>query len=128
MALFTTVMMNSKRQVTEVLDFKKYFLDIEKINKFPITFVIKTEDRAKDVIKMIEKQAESMYKEETLQRYLNCFEKIITLRKLRKYLNTIIEQNILDKFFMDLIKYCSIEYNVEIQPAEILTEKELSHK
>lgn len=115
-------------QVTEVLDFKKYFLDIEKINKFPITFVIKTEDRAKDVMKMIEKQAKSMYKEETLERYLNCFEEIITLRKLRKYLNTIIEQNLLDKFFMDLIKYCSIEYNVEIQPAEILTERELSHK
>ena len=31
-------------QVTETLDFKKFFLDIEKINRCPITFVIKTED------------------------------------------------------------------------------------
>lgn len=29
-------------QVTEDLNFKKYFLDIDKLNRFPITFVIKT--------------------------------------------------------------------------------------
>ncbi|MGB3508834.1 MAG: hypothetical protein WBA93_06250 [Microcoleaceae cyanobacterium] len=28
-------------QVTETTDFKKYFLDIDKIEKYPITFVIK---------------------------------------------------------------------------------------
>ncbi len=30
-------------QVTETLDLKKYFLDIDKIEKYPITFVVKTE-------------------------------------------------------------------------------------
>ena len=29
-------------QVTETLDFKKYFLDIDKIQKYPITFVVKS--------------------------------------------------------------------------------------
>jgi hypothetical protein len=29
-------------QVTETLDFKKYFLDIDKIQKYPVTFVIKS--------------------------------------------------------------------------------------
>ncbi|MDZ5148588.1 restriction endonuclease [Clostridium perfringens] len=99
-------------QVTEVLDFKKYFLDIEKLNKFPITFIVKTEKKAKDVMNEIETQAKSMYDEKILERYLSCFEEIITLRKLRKYLNVIIEQELLDKFFIDLIKYCKIEYNV----------------
>ena len=40
-------------QVTEVLDFKKYFLDIDKINRFPITFVVKqtiTPEEATDII------------------------------------------------------------------------------
>ncbi|WP_061996481.1 hypothetical protein [Clostridium sp. ATCC 25772] len=111
-------------QVTEVLDFKKYFLDIEKLNKFPITFVVKTEDKAKEVMNTIKIQAELMYTGETLQRYLNCFEEIITLRKLRKYLNIIIHEGLLDKFFMDLIKYCSIEYNVEIKQTEIVAEED----
>ena len=110
-------------QVTEVLDFKKYFLDIEKLNKFPITFVVKTEQKAKDVMNLIQTQAESMYEGEILERYLSCFEEIITLRKLRKYLNVIIEHELLDKFFMDLIKYCSIEYNVEINNTEMVAEE-----
>lgn len=110
-------------QVTEVLDFKKYFLDIEKLNKFPITFVVKTEQKAKDVMEAIQTQAVSMYQGEILERYLSCFEEIITLRKLRKYLNVIIEQELLDKFFMDLIKYCSIEYNVEIKPTGMVAEE-----
>lgn len=102
-------------QVTEVLDFKKYFLDIEKINKFPITFVVKTEDSAKDVMKEIKKQAEKEYEDEILEKYLSCFEEIITIKKLRKYLNVIIEEELLDKFFNDLLKYCSIEYNVNVK-------------
>ena len=110
-------------QVTEVLDFKKYFLDIGKLNKFPITFVVKTEKKSKDVMKEIEKQAKLMYDDETLQRYLNCFEEIITLRKLRKYLDVIIDEALLDKFFIDLIKYCSIEYNVEIKETEMVAEE-----
>lgn len=36
-------------QVTETLDFKKYFLDIEKIEKYPITFVIKADDSIAEI-------------------------------------------------------------------------------
>lgn len=38
-------------QVTETLDFKKYFLDIEKIEKYPITFVVKSTERIEDLRK-----------------------------------------------------------------------------
>lgn len=115
-------------QVTEVLDFKKYFLDIEKLNKFPITFVVKTEKKSKDVMMEIEKQAKSKYDGELLQKYLNCFEEIITLRKLRKYLDVIIDEKLLDKFFIDLIKYCSIEYNVEIKETEMVAEESVEYE
>jgi len=36
-------------QVTETLDVKKYFLDIEKIERYPITFVIKLEKTTDDI-------------------------------------------------------------------------------
>src|SRR5690606_24939062 len=44
-------------QVTETLDFGKYFLDLEKVNRFPITFVVKTELTPKDAIARIERDA-----------------------------------------------------------------------
>lgn len=40
-------------QVTETLDFKKYFLDFDKINRFPLSFVIKTALTPNDVRKRI---------------------------------------------------------------------------
>ncbi len=36
-------------QVTETLDFRKYFLDIEKIERYPITFVIKTNEDINEI-------------------------------------------------------------------------------
>jgi hypothetical protein len=38
-------------QVTETLDFKKYFLDIDKIQKYPITFVIKSNEPTQDLLR-----------------------------------------------------------------------------
>lgn len=48
-------------QVTETLDFKKYFLDIEKIEKYPITFVIKAEDSIAGIKKKLESDALKTY-------------------------------------------------------------------
>ena len=38
-------------QVTETLEFKKYFLDFEKLNRVPITFVVKTDLESSEVLK-----------------------------------------------------------------------------
>jgi len=48
-------------QVTETLDFKKYFLDIDKVQKFPITFVIKTDMPKREICKKIKENAKSTY-------------------------------------------------------------------
>ena len=48
-------------QVTETVDVKKYFLDIDKIQRFPLTFVVKSTD-SPDVLKeKIEVSAKRMY-------------------------------------------------------------------
>ena len=48
-------------QVTETLDFKKYFLDIEKIEKYPITFVIKSLDEVEMLKERLCKEAAKTY-------------------------------------------------------------------
>jgi hypothetical protein len=45
-------------QVTETTDAKKYFLDIDKLEKFPITFVVKSENTVKELKKQLKKNAE----------------------------------------------------------------------
>lgn len=47
-------------QVTETLDVKKYFLDIDKIERYPISFVIKSEDSIDDIKEKLEKAAKKL--------------------------------------------------------------------
>ena len=72
-------------QVTETLDFKKYFLDFTKLNRFPITFVIKVENNPKEVMKMIKRNAQNTFSDDVIDSYMNLFEEVITSQTLREY-------------------------------------------
>ncbi|WP_279142933.1 hypothetical protein [Photobacterium phosphoreum] len=76
-------------QVTETLDFKKYFLDLDKMTRYPITFVIKTELSSNDVMNKIEKDAKASIDAYNVDTYLSLFEEVITLKKLRSILEEI---------------------------------------
>ncbi|WP_413308840.1 hypothetical protein AA0X95_11105 [Bacillus sp. 1P10SD] len=101
-------------QVTEVLDFRKYFLDIEKLNQFPITFVIKTNMSPEEVMEKIIEQAKAEYPDQSVyKRYLAGFEEIITIETLKEYLQVIIKQELLEKLLTELIIQCKVEYNID---------------
>ncbi|HOQ49767.1 MAG TPA: restriction endonuclease, partial [Candidatus Kapabacteria bacterium] len=60
-------------QVTETLDFKKYFLDIDKIQKYPITFVIKSAEPTEDLLKKIRENARKTYSIKAIvDKYMDC--------------------------------------------------------
>ena len=100
-------------QVTETLNFKKYFFDIDKLNKFPITFVVKTNKTPEKIYKKIVEDACKQYSDkDILNKYLECFEEIITSKILIEYLNECIENNLLPQIIDDLILNCRIEYNI----------------
>ena len=46
-------------QVTESVDVKKYFLDIDKVQRFPLTFVIKSNDSPEMLRKRIERRCKA---------------------------------------------------------------------
>lgn len=98
-------------QVTEVLDFKKYFLDIDKLVHYPITFVIKQDITPKEAMEKITEDAKSRYSDKTLQHYLSCFEEIVTIPVLKEYLNENIKNNYLNPMVDELIEQCKVEYN-----------------
>jgi hypothetical protein len=77
-------------QVTEVIDFDKFFLDFEKVNRFPITFIVKTDLSENQVKESLYKSAKSKWGKENLaQKYIDLVEEVINRPILLEYANII---------------------------------------
>jgi hypothetical protein len=100
-------------QVTEALNFDKYFLDIDKLLHFPITFVIKSELSPGKVFREIKADATGRYSKKILVNYLRCFEEIITLPILRKYLVEICRQDLIGALMKEIALQFKVEYNIK---------------
>jgi len=100
-------------QVTEVFNFDKYFLDIDKLLHYPITFVIKSELSPEEAIKRIREDASHRYDKKILDRYSACFEEVITLPVLRKHLGEICKQKQVDDLMKEIVLQFKIEYNIK---------------
>lgn len=101
-------------QVTEVLDFKKYFLDIEKLIHYPITFVVKQDISPEVALLKIKNDASEKYTDESiLKQYISCFEEIITIPTLKEMLSLNIQKGHLPSMIDELITQCKVEYNIE---------------
>lgn len=99
-------------QVTEVLDFKKYFLDIDKINRFPITFVIKSTKKVNELKRIILERAKDEYDNKTLKKYEEAIEEIISIPILIERLEKVIENNKTRELLDSLILYYKVEFNI----------------
>ena len=57
---------------------RKYFLDIDKIKRFPLTFVIKSNEPEEILRKRIRENAKRLYSaNKIVSRYMDCIEEII---------------------------------------------------
>lgn len=101
-------------QVTETLDFKKYFLDIEKIEKYPITFVVKSLDDV-DVLKdKLYKDASRTYVVENIVRkYMECIEEIINIPILLHHFQRIEDAGLISSVLKEIILQSRVEFNYE---------------
>lgn len=101
-------------QVTETLDVKKYFLDIEKIQRFPLTFVIKSSESKQVLLQKLEAQAFRQYGvKEIVQRYMDCIEEIINIPILIERLNEVIKKGALETVLTEIILQSRVEFNYE---------------
>lgn len=101
-------------QVTETTDVKKYFLDIDKLEKFPITFVIKSDETSKKLFNKIKEGAKQQYSiEKVVENYMNCIEEIINIEYLKKSLQEIVEKNQINNVLKEIIKHSKVEFNYE---------------
>ena len=98
-------------QVSEVGNYNKYFLDMDKVLHFPITFVIKTERTKEETMSEFESYIEekSGGMEILKERYHNAIEEIITINELRLWVDGMNADAI-----SDLLKDIEVYYRYEM--------------
>jgi hypothetical protein len=101
-------------QVTETTDVTKFFLDIDKIERFPITFVIKSEQTADELKEKLRRQAMLRYNVASIvSKYMECIEEIINLPTIRQRFQSAIKQGYLHLILEEIVKQSRVEFNDE---------------
>ena len=99
-------------QVTETVDVNKYFLDIDKVQRFPITFVVKSEKTLDQIRDEIREQAVRKYKiESVVDSYMKAVEEIINVRDLVDAFNYVVESGRLENVMNEIIAQSKVEFN-----------------
>mgnify|MGYP000069205921 CR=1 FL=1 len=77
-------------QVTESLDMRRYFLDIDKVQRFPITFVVKSEESAEQIRARLADYARKIYTAGAIvARSMEAVEEVINIPDLRARLEEV---------------------------------------
>jgi len=101
-------------QVTETVDVNKYFLDIDKIEKYPITFVVKSLDSVSALKSKIQEQAEKQYSIKVIVlRYMECIEEIINIPILLDRFKETVNQEYLNNILAEIVKQSKVEFSYE---------------
>ena len=107
-------------QVTETLDFKKYFLDIDKIQKFPITFVIKSDEDVESLKKKIQDNADKTYLIKAIvEKYMACIEEVINIPMLNLRFNEAVKQGYLNNILDEIVVQSKVEFNYSADDDEV---------
>jgi hypothetical protein len=101
-------------QVTETLDVKKYFLDIDKIERYPITFVIKSELTEKEILSQLRSNALKKFSvKAVVDKYMNSIEEVINIPSLMERFNDVVNKGHLNEILKEIIKHSKVEFNYQ---------------
>jgi hypothetical protein len=96
------------------IDAGKYFLDIDKVQRYPVTFVIKTEQKPEYLLNKIEEQAKVRYKIKAIvSRYMECIEEVINIPELMLRFNQVLEFKRGIQVIEEIVLQNRIEFNME---------------
>ncbi|MDO9214815.1 MAG: hypothetical protein Q7U23_13425 [Methylococcales bacterium] len=99
-------------QVTETVDVGKYFLDIDKVQRFPITFVVKSDETIEQIRATIRNQALTKYKiEAVVESYMAAVEEIINTQSLIDAFTELLESAKLQEVMNEIITQSKVEFN-----------------
>jgi len=108
-------------QVTETIDAGKYFLDIDKVQRYPITFVVKTNESSEEILTKIAHQAEAKYQIKAIvKKYIESVEEIINIPGLMKIFEKVLESGYGAKVIEEIVLQSRVEFNVEAEEQDVL--------
>lgn len=103
-------------QVTETIDVNKYFLDIDKIQRFPLTFVVKSNDPVNLIVGNIRQQAVAKYRiKAVVNSYMNAVEEVINSPRLLECLNEVVKAGKVSEVMNEIIVQSEVEFNYSRQ-------------
>jgi len=99
-------------QVTETLDVRKYFLDIDKIERFPISFVIKTTLTEEAIRQRLRDGAKEQYGVDSIvEKYMKAVEDIFNTHKLLEIFDALQKKGKIHQVLDEIIKWSKVEFN-----------------
>jgi hypothetical protein len=99
-------------QVTETLDIKKYFLDIDKLEHYPIRFVIKTNEDRDIIYKHLRQGAYEQYTiERIVNRYMESIEDVVNIPQLITFFNEADKMGYLNDILHEILIQSKVEFN-----------------
>ena len=99
-------------QVTETADVRKYFLDIDKVQRFPITFVVKSDETTQQIYEAIRIQAIAKYKiEAVVDSYMAAVEEIINTQNLVDAFIDVVKSSKLQEVMDEIVAQSKVEFN-----------------
>jgi hypothetical protein len=99
-------------QVTETLDVKKYFLDIDKIERYPVTFVVKTLLSLDEIRSKLEEGAREQYSiDVVVEKYMNAIEEVINIPRLIEIFEMVVHKGNLRNVMDEIVKWSKVEFN-----------------
>lgn len=112
-------------QVTETLDVRKYFLDIDKIERYPITFVIKSTDSIEALTTKLRQGAERQYSIKAIvDKYMTCIEEVINIPILQERFRIAVRQGCLSQIMTEIVRQSKVEFNYDESNDEDAEEEE----
>ena len=106
-------------QVTETVDVSKFFLDIEKVQRYPITFVVKTTDSPDTIRAAIRTQASERYRiEAVVDSYMAAVEEVITVPDLLRAFDALVGSGHLAEVMAEIAAQSQVEFNFDAYTTE----------
>lgn len=108
-------------QVTETVDAGKYFLDIDKVQRYPITFVVKTNESADEILQKIAQQAEAKYQIKAIvKKYIESVEEVINIPRLMEIFEQVLSTGKGVSVIEEIVLQSRVEFNVEAEEQDVL--------
>lgn len=105
-------------QVTETVEMGKYFLDIDKIQRYPITFVVKTDESREKIMDEIAYQAKAKYQIKAIvKKYMESVEEVINIPMLIDIFEQVLHAGKGANVIEEIVIQSRVEFNVKAEDA-----------